>query len=36
LSKFARFVDEGLNVVGWNRYSEINLKYENQVVCTRK
>jgi len=36
LSKFVRFVDEGLNVVGWNRYSEINLKYENQVVCTRK
>jgi cell division protein FtsQ len=36
LSKFVRFVDEGLNVVGWNRYSEINLKYDNQVVCTRK
>ena len=36
LSKFIRFVDEGLNIVGWNRYSEINLKYENQVVCTRK
>jgi len=36
LSKFVRFVDEGLSVVGWNRYREINLKYENQVVCTRK
>lgn len=36
LVKFARFVDEGLNVVGWNRYSAINLKYDNQVVCTRK
>ncbi len=36
LSKFVRFVDEGLGVVGWNRYSEINLKYDNQVVCTRK
>lgn len=36
LSKFIRFVDQGLNVLGWNRYSEINLKYENQVVCTRK
>jgi cell division protein FtsQ len=36
LDKFARFVDGGLNVVGWNHYSEINLKYENQVVCTRK
>lgn len=36
LSKFTRFVNEGLNVVGWNRYSAINLKYDNQVVCTRK
>lgn len=36
LSKFVRFVDKGLSVVGWNRFSEINLKYENQVVCTRK
>lgn len=36
LNKFVRFVDGGLNVVGWNRYSAINLKYDNQVVCTRK
>lgn len=36
LAKFTRFVDEGLNVVGWNRYSEINLKYDNQVVCTKR
>lgn len=36
LAKFARFVDEGLNLVGWNRYSSINLKYDNQVVCTKK
>ncbi|HBX45433.1 cell division protein FtsQ/DivIB [Limibacterium fermenti] len=36
LAKFSLFVEKGLNVVGWNRYSEINLKYENQVVCTKK
>lgn len=35
LNKFVRFADEALNVVGWNRYSVINLKYDNQVVCTR-
>lgn len=35
-SKFALFIEKGLNVVGWNRYSEINLKYDNQVVCTKK
>lgn len=36
LNRFARFVDGGLNVLGWNRYSEINLKFDNQVVCTRR
>lgn len=36
LAKFSLFIDKGLNVVGWNRYSEINLKYDNQIVCTRK
>ena len=36
LNKFARFVDGGLNILGWNRYSQINLKFENQVVCTLK
>lgn len=36
LAKFTLFIEKGLNVVGWNRYSEVNLKYENQVVCTKK
>lgn len=36
LAKFSLFINKGLDVVGWNRYSEINLKYDNQVVCTRK
>lgn len=36
LNKFVRFVDGGLNKLGWNRYSEINLKFDNQVVCTLK
>ena len=35
-TKFALFIEKGLNVVGWNRYSEINLKYDNQVVCTKR
>jgi len=29
------FYKEGLNKVGWNSYSTINLKYKNQVVCTK-
>ena len=36
LSKLRLFYEKGLNKVGWNRYSMINLKYKNQVVCTKK
>jgi cell division protein FtsQ len=36
LDKFSLFVDRGLNTVGWNRYSEINLRFENQVVAVRR
>ncbi len=35
-SRLSLFFEKGLNVVGWNRYSIISLKYDNQVVCTRK
>lgn len=34
--KLYLFYQEGLNNTGWNRYSTINLKYNNQVVCTKK
>ena len=36
LDRLKLFIDKGLNVVGWNRYSEVNLEYNNQVVCTLK
>ena len=36
LEKLKLFIDQGLNTVGWNRYSEVNLEYNNQVVCTMK
>ena len=36
LSKLKLFIEKGLKTVGWNRYSEINLEYNNQVVCTMK
>jgi cell division protein FtsQ len=26
---------EGFNKIGWNQYERINLKYKNQVVCTK-
>lgn len=36
LEKLKLFMEKGLNKVGWNRYSEISLEYNNQVVCTMK
>ena len=33
--KLKVFYRHGLGKVGWDRYSIINLKYQNQVVCTK-
>jgi cell division protein FtsQ len=33
--KLEIFYKEGLNNVGWNQYSKINLKYKDQIVCTK-
>ena len=34
--KLKVFYRQGLEQVGWDRYSMINLKYHNQVVCTKR
>ncbi|MBK7964847.1 MAG: hypothetical protein IPK10_05900 [Bacteroidetes bacterium] len=36
MNNLIAFYREGLNKTGWNKYSIINLKYKNQVVCTKK
>ena len=36
LEKLELFYKKALDQVGWNRYSTINLKYKDQVVCTKK
>jgi len=36
LDKLRLFYEKGLSKVGWNKYSVINLKFKNQVVCTLK
>ncbi len=36
LSKLRTFYNKGLSEVGWNRYSTINLKYDEQVVATKR
>ena len=28
--------DQGLKKYGWNRYNKINLKYSNQIICTKR
>jgi cell division protein FtsQ len=28
--------EQGLKKVGWNKYNAINLKYNNQVICTKR
>jgi len=35
LEKLRLFYEKGLSKVGWNKYSIINLKFDNQVVCTK-
>lgn len=30
------FYREGMNGATWNKYSKINLKYKDQIVCTKK
>lgn len=34
--KLEIFYKEGLPSVGWNSYDTINLKFRNQIVCTKK
>ena len=36
LDKLDVFMTKGLKKVGWDRYSIINLSYNDQVVCTKK
>lgn len=36
LSRMRTFYTEGLNKVGWNKYSKITLEYNNQIICTKK
>ncbi len=35
LSRLTRFYDEAIAKAGWNRYKTINVKFDNQIVCTK-
>lgn len=34
--KLKLFYKKGISEEGWNNYSQINLKFKNQIVCTKK
>ncbi len=34
-SKLQLFYEQGMQVNGWNAYKSLNLKYRNQIVCTK-
>ena len=36
LRNLRAFYLQGLNNVGWNKYEKISLKFENQVICTKR
>ena len=34
-SKLRLFYTRGLDKIGWNKYNIINIKFKNQVVCSK-
>ena len=36
LERLEKFYRYGLSQAGWNKYSYINLAFENQIICKKK
>lgn len=36
LKRMEKFYKYGLNKVGWNKYSYINVEFDNQIICKKK
>jgi cell division protein FtsQ len=36
LSRLKLFYRKGLPLAGWDTYSAVNLKYKEQIICTKK
>ena len=36
LKRVKMFYEKGLNQVGWNKYSHINVEFDNQIICTKR
>lgn len=35
LNRLKKFYEKGLNEIGWNKYTRINLEIPNQIICTK-
>ena len=36
MERLEKFYKYGLNQAGWNKYSYINLEFDNQIICKKK
>ena len=36
LDRLEKFYRYGLSVAGWNKYSYINLEFDNQIICKKR
>ena len=36
LERVKVFYEKALNRVGWNKYSRINVEFDNQIICTKR
>lgn len=36
LDRLKEFYRKALNTVGWNKYSRINVEFDNQIICTKR
>lgn len=36
LERVRLFYEKALNRVGWNKYSRINVEFDNQIICTKR
>ncbi len=36
LTRLEKFYKYGLSQAGWNKYSYINLEFDNQIICKKR
>ena len=36
MTRLVKFYKYGLNTVGWNKYSYINIEFDNQIICKQR